>query len=66
MLEIFNVRTDIINARDCTRGLYGHLKRVFTEKITLGENSLAALGNGNLRQRRAGSTLYQLSYIPAP
>ena len=31
-----------------------------------GRKTLAAPGKSNLRQRRAGPTLYQLSYIPLP
>ena len=40
MLGIFNMHTDD-NACDCTRGLYGHRKRVCTEKslVTLGNRS---------------------------
>ena len=41
---IFNVRTDVVDACDCTRGLYGHRKRVCAEKLTLGEKFLAAPG----------------------
>ena len=34
----------LMHACDCTRGLCGHCKRVCTENLTLGENSLAAPG----------------------
>ena len=63
--RIFNVRTGI-NACVCTRGVYGHRKKVCTESWTLKEKSLAAPGESNLPQRHAGPTLYQLSYIPTP
>ena len=39
-------------------GVYGHRKRVCTEKLTVGEKSLAEPGNC------AGPIFYQLSYIP--
>ena len=43
VLGSFNVHTDV-NACDCTRGLYGHRKRVGT-KSWLVEKSLGAPGN---------------------
>ena len=58
---IYNVRRDV-NASDCTGRLYGHRKSLHW-KLTVGEKSLVAPGNN---QRRAGSTLHQLSYIPTP
>ena len=35
-------------------------------KVDSGRKILCRIREWNLRQRRAGSTLYQLSYIPAP
>ena len=61
---IFNVRTDV-NACDCTRRC----------TVTVRESALKVdserkipfrTGESNLRQPRAGPTLYQLSYIPIP
>ena len=43
MFGIFNVRTDV-NACDCTRGLYGHRKRVCTESELWEKNSLPHRG----------------------
>ena len=59
MLGIFNVRADV-KACDCTRGLYGHRKRVCTE-IDSGRKIPCLTGESNQPQRRAGSTFYQLS-----
>ena len=66
MLGIFNVRTDV-SACDCTQGLYGHCKRACTESgLWEKKNPFPhRTGESNLHQRRAGPTLYQLSYIPA-
>ena len=52
--RIFNVRTDI-NACNCTRGCTDTV-RESAQKVDSGES--------NVRQRRVGPTLYQLSYIP--
>ena len=62
--RIFIVRTDI-NACECARGCTD------TERepaLTVGsvKNIPFRTGESNLRQRRAGATLYQLSYIPTP
>ena len=61
-LAIFNVRT-YVKACDCTRGLSAigesALKADFGRKIP------CRTGESNLPQRRAGSTLYKLSYIPS-
>ena len=67
MLGIFNVRTDV-NARDCTQSGCTDTARESALKVDSGERerkkkSLVAPGNN---QRRAGSTLHQLSYIPTP
>ena len=46
-------------------GVYGHRKRVCIES-GLGEKIPCRTGESNLRRQRAGSMLYQLSYIPTP
>ena len=61
---IFNVRTDA-NACDCTRECTGTV-RESALKADPGGNLSCRTGEWNLRQRRAGPTLYQLSYIPSP
>ena len=58
--RIINARTDI----DACMGVYGHRKRVCTESW-LQENNPCRTGESNLPQRRAGPTLYQLSYTPS-
>ena len=60
--RIFNVRTDV-NARGCTRGCTD-TARECAEKVDSGRTVLHRTGDSNLPQRRAGPTLYQLSYIP--
>ena len=50
---IFNVRTSV-NACDCTPAV----------KVDSGRKIPCRTGESNLRKRRAGPTLYQLSYIP--
>ena len=53
-----------VNARDCTRGVYGHRKRVCTESWPWGKKIPCRTEESNLRQLRAGPTTFQLSYIP--
>ena len=60
--RIFNVRA-YVNACDCTRGCTDTV-RVSALKIDSGRKIPCCTGESNLRQRRAGPTLYQLSYIP--
>ena len=45
--------------------MYGHRKRVCIESWLWEKNPLRT-GESNLRRRRAGPMLYQLSYIPSP
>ena len=59
---IFNVRTDV-NACDCTRG-YTDTVRESALKVDSGRKNPYRTGESNLRQRRDGPMLYQLSYIP--
>ena len=61
-LEIFNMRS-YITASNCTRGLYGHCRRVCTESW-LGEK-IPLPHRGIDPRRRAGSALCQLGYISA-
>ena len=61
---VFDVRTDI-HARDCTRG-YTDTVGESALKVDSGRKIPCRTGESNLRQRRGGPTLYQLSYIPAP
>ena len=61
---IFNVHTDV-NACDCTRGC----RDTATEsalKVDSRRKIPCRTGESNLRQRRAGQMLYQLSYLPTP
>ena len=61
--RILNVSTDVRHAQGGVRTPWESLHW----KLTLGEKSLAALGNRTcLNQRHAGLPLYQLSYIPTP
>ena len=62
--KIFNVRTDV-NAYDCTRGCTDTV-RESALKVDSGRKIPCRTGKSNLRQRRDGPTLYQLSYIPTP
>ena len=62
--RIFNVRTDI-DACGCTRG-YTDTVRESALKIDFERKIPCRAGESNLPQRRAGPTLYLLSYIPAP
>ena len=59
---IFNVRTDV-NACDCTWECADTV-RESALKVDSGRKIPCRTGESNLRQQRAGSTLYQLSYIP--
>ena len=61
---IFNVRTDV-NACDCTLGCTDTV-RESALKVDSGRERSCPTGKSNLPQRRAGPTLYQPSYIPAP
>ena len=61
--KIFNVHTDA-NACDCTWG-YTDTVRESALTVDSGRKIPCRTGESNLRQRRAGTTLYQLSYIPA-
>ena len=58
------MRTDV-NACDCTRGRTD-TERESALKVDSGNEIACRTGESNLRQRRAGPTLYQLSYIPSP
>ena len=60
--RIFNVRTDV-NACDCTRGCTD-TGRESALKVDPGRKIPCRIGESNLCQRRVGSTLYRLSYIP--
>ena len=59
--RIFNMRTDV-HACDCTRNVRTHV-RDSALKIDYGRKIPCRTGESNLRQRRVGPTLYQLSYI---
>ena len=61
---MFNVRTDV-NACDCTRGCMDTV-RESDLKVDSGREFPCRTGESNLPRQRAGSTLYQLSYIPIP
>ena len=58
------MRTDV-NACDCARGFRKHV-RESSLKVDSGRKIPCRTGESNQRQRRAGPTLYQLSYIPFP
>ena len=60
--KIFNVRTDV-NACDCTLGCTDTAKKSAL-KIDSGRKIPYRTGESNLRERRAGPVLCQLSYIP--
>ena len=60
---IFNVRTDT-NACDFTQGCTDTV-RESALKVDSGRKIPCRTGESNLPQRRAGPTLYQLSYIAA-
>ena len=61
---IFDLRTDV-NACDCTRGCTDTV-RESALKVDSGRKIPCRTGESNLRQWRAGPTLYPLSYIHAP
>ena len=61
---IFNVHTDV-NACDCTWGC-ADTARESALKADSGRKIPCRTGESNLRRRRAGLMLYQLSYIPSP
>ena len=54
-----------VNACDCTRWCTDTV-RESALKVDAGRKILCRTGKSNLRQRHAGPTLYQLSYIPIP
>ena len=60
--RILNVRKDA-NACDCTR-VSTDTVRESALKADSGRKIRYRTGESNLRQRRAGPTLHQLSYIP--
>ena len=59
---LFNVRTDV-NACDCAQGCTDTV-RESALKVDAGRKIPCRTGESNLRRRRAGPMLYQLSYIP--
>ena len=59
--RIFNVRTDV-NACDYTR-VCTDTVRESALKVDSERKIPCRTGESNLRQRRAGPTLYQLSYV---
>ena len=60
----FNARTDV-NACHWSRGCTDTV-RESAQKVDSGRNIPGRTGESNLRQRRAGPTLYQLSHISLP
>ena len=62
--RIFNVHIDV-NACDCTRGCTDTV-RESALKADYGRKIPCRTGESNLRQRRTGPMLYQLSCIPTP
>ena len=62
--RIFNVRTDV-NACDYARGCTYSVSESAL-KVDFRRKSPCRIGESNLRRRRAGQMLYQLSYIPTP
>ena len=60
---IFNVRTDV-NACDCARERTDTVKESAL-KVDPGRKIPCRTKESNLRRRRAGPMLYQLSYIPS-
>ena len=61
VLGIFNVRTDVVDARDCTLGLYGHRKRVCTGSGLWEKNPLWHRG---LEPASVLRRTYQLDVLP--
>ena len=62
--RIFNVRTGV-NACDCALGCTDTV-RESALKVDSGRKIPCRTGESNLRQRRVGPMLYQLSYNPSP
>ena len=62
--RIFNVRADL-NACSCA-GEFADIVKESALKVDSGRKIPCRTGELNLHQRRAGPTLYQLSYIPNP
>ena len=62
--RIFIVRTDV-DACDCTRGCTDTV-RESALKVDSWRKIPCRTGKSNLRQRRAGPTVYQLSYTHIP
>ena len=62
---IFNVSTDI-NAIDCTGAVFTGTISESALKVGSERKITCRTRESNLRQRRAGLTLYQLSQIPHP
>ena len=62
--RIFNVRT-AVNACDCIEGCTDTV-RESALKIKSGRKISFRTGESNMPQRRAGPTLFKLSYIPTP
>ena len=61
--RMFNVRTDV-NVCNCARSCMDTI-RESALKVDSERKIPCRTGESNLRKRRAGPTLYQLSYIPA-
>ena len=64
VFRIFNLCTNV-NACGCTQGCTDTV-RESAPKAASGRKISCHTGEPNLPQRRAGTTLYQLSYIPNP
>ena len=60
--RIFNVRT-VVKACDCARRCTDTV-RESALKVDSGRKTSCRIGDSNLRRRRAGPMLYQLSYNP--
>ena len=61
---LFNVHTDV-TACNCALGCTDTVRESALQ-VDLEKKIPCRTGESNLRRRRAGSTLYQLSYIPIP
>ena len=59
---VFNVRTDV-NVCNCTRRCTDTIRESALKAVS-GRKIPCRTGESNLRRRRAGPMLYQLSYIP--